>query len=284
MTIIESPATTELSAVWVELTEECQLGCGHCYAGSGPGKGHGTMTADDWERTITEASACGASYVCIIGGEPSIHPDLPRVVEHALALEMGVEVYTNLVSVRSGLWTIYEQPGVSLATSWYTDDRDQHKAITLRDTFRQTLANIEEAVHLEIPLRVGMVDGILPGQRTAEGESLLREKGVANIGTDRLRDFGRGTKADVSQACGSCGQGKAAILPDGSVTPCPLTRWMTAGNVHESPLGETLGRVRELASTIPATRNACDPDDCRPDVYCEPLRGSEACQPFGDPR
>jgi hypothetical protein len=28
------------------------------------------MTADDWETTLTEASALGTQNVCFIGGEP----------------------------------------------------------------------------------------------------------------------------------------------------------------------------------------------------------------------
>ena len=44
--------------------------------------------------------------------------------------------------------------------------------VTRHKTWRQTLANIEEAVRREIPLRVGLIDGILPDQHAAEGEEL----------------------------------------------------------------------------------------------------------------
>jgi MoaA/NifB/PqqE/SkfB family radical SAM enzyme len=57
-------------SLWAEITGICQLSCTHCYAGSGPDGTHGTMTADDWETTLTEASALGTQNVCFIGGEP----------------------------------------------------------------------------------------------------------------------------------------------------------------------------------------------------------------------
>jgi MoaA/NifB/PqqE/SkfB family radical SAM enzyme len=90
--------------MWLEITGRCQLSCIHCYAGSGPDGGHGTMTAADWERVIGEAAAAGVEMVQFIGGEPTLHPDLPRLVDHALAQGLEVEVFSNLVHVAPALW------------------------------------------------------------------------------------------------------------------------------------------------------------------------------------
>lgn len=294
-------STAETGAVpflWVEVTSLCQLECVQCYAGSGPTGSHGTMTPSDWEQVLTEAAGkLGTQLVCFIGGEPSLLSALPSLVRHTLDLGMEAEVYTNLVSVSPALWELYRTPGVRLATSWYTNDRLEHKQITMRDTFRQTLGNIETAVGLGIPLRAGIITGLLPNQHWEEGTELLQTRGVTNVGIDHLREFGRGTKADPSQACGGCGYGRAAILPDGSVTPCPLTRWMIGGNVHQSGLNGTLERVKELAESLPTPAQShkpvaaygpnragtvenggCQPT-CIPDSYCNPLCSPGACKP-----
>ena len=163
------------------------------------------MTADDWEKVLTDAAALGTQNVCFIGGEPTLNPVLPRLVRHALGLGMEAEVYTNLVRVTPQLWELFLTPGVRVATSWYSNDRLEHKQITGRDTFRQTLANIEEVLRRGIKLRVGLIDGILFVQHAKEGAELLRARGVADIGTDHLREFGRGTNPDPSQACGTAG-------------------------------------------------------------------------------
>jgi MoaA/NifB/PqqE/SkfB family radical SAM enzyme len=299
-----------ISSLWAEITGMCQLSCVHCYAGSGPGGTHGTMTAGQWETVLTDAAALGARMVCFIGGEPTLHPGLPRLVRHALGLGMQAEVFSNLVHVTPGLWQLFATPGVRLATSWYSSDRLEHKQITGRDTWRQTLASIEEAVRRQIALRVGVIDGILPGQHSEEGKDLLRARGVTSIGGDHLREFGRGTGPDPSQACGNCGHHRAAVLPDGTVTPCPLTRWMHAGNVTSAPLADILGTVTEMAATFPARMRKCEPDtcfpdwkpckpdkrgpgraaqsrstvqscnpDCVPDSYCNPLCVPGACKP-----
>jgi hypothetical protein len=291
------PVTTAqrtLRSIWVELTGKCQLECVHCYAGSSPEGDHGDMTAEHWEKTLDDAYALGARFVCFIGGEPTLNPDLPRLVRHALALGMEVEVFSNLVAVSAATWELLRTPGVRLATSWYTDDRKQHNEIAQRDTWRQTKANIAKAVMYGIPLRAGVIDGLVPGQRYKEGVALLREMGVTDIGGDHLREFGRGTTCDPTQGCGNCGAGRAAILPDGSVTPCPLTRWMKAGNVHEAPLGEHIDEVRSQASVIPnwrghAEQGHCFPEPCEPWntgclPKCEPHKGETAdCMPICTP-
>jgi MoaA/NifB/PqqE/SkfB family radical SAM enzyme len=301
-----------LRSLWAEITGMCQLSCTHCYAGSGPDGTHGSMTAGAWEKVLTEAAGLGTRLVCFIGGEPTMYPGLSRLVRHALDLGMEVEVFSNLVHVAPELWELFETPSVRLATSWYSSDRVEHKLITGRDTHRQTLANIEEAVRRGITLRVGLIDGILPGQHAGEGAELLRARGVTDIGSDHLREFGRGTNPDPSQACGNCGHHRAAVLPDGSVTPCPLTRWMTAGNVTGAPLADILGNVTDLAATLPARMPKCEPScapelhepcdpfpcmparsersaldpcgpacspTCVPDSYCNPLCGPGACKP-----
>src|SRR5580704_17202503 len=45
--------------MWLEITSNCQLECSHCYAESGPGQGHGIVSADQWMQTLTEAAAAG---------------------------------------------------------------------------------------------------------------------------------------------------------------------------------------------------------------------------------
>lgn len=269
-----------LRMIWAEITGTCQLSCTHCYAGSGPAQGHGTMTVPEWEHVITQAAALGARRAVFIGGEPSLHPGLPRLARHALSTGLHAEIFTNLVHVTPCLWDLYTQPGVSLATSWYTGDRAQHAAITGRDTWRQTRANIGEAIRRGIPVRAGLIDGILPGQRAREAERDLRALGVPDISSDQAREFGRGTLPDPAQACGHCGHGIAAVLPDGSVTPCPMTRWLKAGNARDTPLSTILGQpMTDAAGSLPVPSASCKPT-CVPDSWCKPLCTPGACKPW----
>ncbi len=272
----EGRGQRELRFVWLEITGKCQLYCRHCYAASGPSGTHGSMEAGDWLRVLDQAAELGASAVQFIGGEPTLHPGLPILVGRALRHQMEVEVFSNLVRVPEALWKMIEQPGVSLATSYYSSDAKEHNRITARRSHDRTLANIREAKRRGIPLRVGVID-MHEQQRMDLTVEELRELGIAQIGVDYLRQVGRGASQStpsVDQLCGRCADASLAISPSGEVWPCVFSRWLLLGNVHRSGLAEInqaalnvrtqLRMVFQARGSLPL--NGCDPD-CRP---CEP--------------
>lgn len=301
MTAILEPETTgdpEVSFLWLEITGKCQLECVHCYADSSPTGNHGTMRVADWKRVIDQAASASVRMVQFIGGEPTLHPDLPDLIIHALNKDLAVEVYTNLVHVTEELWAVFRRPGVSLATSYYSDDPEQHQAITGRPTHARTTANIATAARRGIRVRAGVVD-VGGEQRADQAHDDLVRLGVPSISRDRLRQVGRGIRdasQSVKQLCGQCGQGSAAVGPDGSVWPCVFSRWLPVGNVREQALRDILtsaeaDRVRtELRAEFdqrppvaPCVPNMCDPHcgpscspACRPAGNCRPVG---ACSP-----
>ena len=145
--------------VWLELTGRCQLECAHCYAESSPRGTHGSMMAQDWIRVLNDAAELNVEMVQFIGGEPTLHPDLPLLVRHARSRGLLVEVFTNLVHVREDVWESFALPGVSLATSYYSSLSGVHDGITgKRASHSRTRANIARAIERGIRLRVGLVD------------------------------------------------------------------------------------------------------------------------------
>ncbi|HEX7658804.1 MAG TPA: radical SAM/SPASM domain-containing protein [Pseudonocardiaceae bacterium] len=263
-------SSRELRFLWLEITGHCQLLCEHCYAEGGPAGTDGVMTGDDWRRVIDQAVALGVRLIQFIGGEPTMHPELPQLVGYVLRQQVGVEVFTNLVRVTPRLWDTFSQPGVRLATSYYSDSADQHTAIVgRRGVHARTTSNIAEAVRRAIPLRVGIVD-IMDGQRVKQARELLTALGVSDIGTDHLRQVGRGVSTDApdaSQLCGNCARGKVAIAPTGDVWPCVFARWMPVGNVRTASLAEIVTGT-QMAQTV-----------ARLDAHFEPLAPEMVCLP-----
>jgi MoaA/NifB/PqqE/SkfB family radical SAM enzyme len=277
------------SFLWLEVTGRCQLECLHCMAESGPSGTHGSMTRADWQRVLDDAAELGVEMVQFIGGEPTLYPDLVPLIDHALTRGLEVEVFTNLVHVTATLWETFARPRVSLATSYYSDDPAQHAAITRRPSHARTRANITEALRRGIPLRAGVID-LGEGQRADAAQAELVELGVPAVGYDRVRQVGRGVRdqqASVEQLCGHCGDGVAAVSPDGAVWPCVFSRWMPVGNVLDQALAAILDgaeaeRVRgELAEAFAGRDARADkksPGPCQPD--CSP----SPCQPTCAPR
>jgi MoaA/NifB/PqqE/SkfB family radical SAM enzyme len=296
--------------MWLEMTSNCQLECSHCYAASGPGQGHGTVSADQWMQTLTEAAIAGVQQVQFIGGEPTSHPALPRLVAHARQLGLRVEVFSNLFSIREHVWQALTQSGVSLATSYYSSGAEVHDQITHRTgSYGRTRTNIAEAVRRGIPLRVGMIRLSEDQDIDAAIEELV-SIGVhrSSIGVDDQRGVGRGRGSAActteDELCGKCAGGVLAIMPDGTAQPCVFARDVRfkVGNITADSLtsvlsGERLHRMREELASIflqrgligvdcppaePTGIQSCGPScspACVPQGNCNPIVNPPPCNP-----
>ncbi|MFC5220476.1 radical SAM/SPASM domain-containing protein [Streptomyces coerulescens] len=267
----------------LEITGRCQLTCPSlCYAMAGPAETDGSMTGDDWKRLLTEAASIGVKKVQFIGGEPTLHPEFEALVHRALAHGLGVQVYSNLYRVRQQHWALFEHPKVSLATSYYSDVAEEHDRATGRKgSHTATRANIVRAVTRGIALQAGIVE-VFEGQRTAQAREELLALGVGTVNVDRVRSIGRGEihVPTVRDLCGRCAHGRAAVMPDGTVTPCVLGRFLGTGNAKSEGL-DAVFRGQKWAATAAGIPRHCVPTPgCTPadSNDCDPAN-TEACDP-----
>jgi len=271
----QSADAAQVDRIWAELTGKCQLECTHCYAQSGPSGSHGKMTGQHWMNLVDDARELGASMVQFIGGEPTLHPQFPAILRHAIDAGIEVEVYTNLVHVTGEVWELLTAPNVSLAFSYYSSEPARHNAVTMRSSHAATRRNAAKAVSLGIPIRAGVID--TGADQVSGAVEDLHALGITRIGTDRVRAIGRGGGNDIAELCGRCGHGVAAVSPDGDVWPCIFSRWMPVGNILASPLAEIMaGRaMADAVASIPGGRRAI----CEPDQQCSPGSPPSSCRP-----
>jgi MoaA/NifB/PqqE/SkfB family radical SAM enzyme len=296
-----------LSFLWLEITGRCNLRCIHCYADSGPGGQPDNVGTERWLSLLNEAAALDVEWVQFIGGEPTVHPEFKRLFLSAKQLGLEVEVYTNLTHISKDLWRIFQDERVHLATSFYSYHEASHEMVTMgKGSQKRTLANIERAIELELPVRVGIV-GVREDQDIAGTVNYLRGLGVSEIRVDWSRGVGRGatqpsSDASTDELCGRCADGKLAIQPDGWVYPCVFARWLPVGNVRGSSLEQIaisahLTKVREdLAASftrrakenhqaselVPVGLGGCEPDACGPHCHpghCHPHHSPPPCLP-----
>ena len=288
----------------LELTGKCQLRCTHCYADSSPAGSHGTMTTNAWRRVIEEASQLGVEEVQFIGGEPTLHPALPELMELSLDLGLRAEVYSNLVYVPERLWQSFRHPEARLATSYYSDDPAQTAAIT-RGSMRSVLRsrdNLLRAIASRVVIRVGIIE-VTAGQRVEQARIQLIRWGVPGqrIRVDRLRAVGRGQSSSESRAedelCGNCADGVAAVTASGQVMPCAMSRHLPSiGNagsetlqeiLRSSALEEARRRLREhfARGEVRPARPPGGPKAGPTPPPCGPKAGPNAppCRPVSDP-
>jgi MoaA/NifB/PqqE/SkfB family radical SAM enzyme len=234
---------------------------------------------------LDEVAAAGVPRVQFTGGEVTMHPHARALVEHALKLGLAVEVYSNMVHLNDDWWSLLRREGVSLATSYYGPE-DAHNAVTGRNSHARTRANIVKAVMDEIPIRVS----VIVSDPSDAGEGTKRELqvlGVRNVCVDRIRPFGRGANGQepcsTDGLCGRCGDGRASIGPNGSVSPCVFSTFMGVGNVQEASLASILASSEMAAAnaTIRQGRSVSSLSACTPDTddECTPGTPGSECTP-----
>lgn len=84
-----------LRELWLQLNNNCNLSCGHCLVGSGPGKEPG-LPLERLLVIVNRAAELGAARLYITGGEPFVRRDIHTLLKHASeARGLDVIVLTN---------------------------------------------------------------------------------------------------------------------------------------------------------------------------------------------
>ena len=284
----------ELRFLWIELTNRCNLECGHCYSESSPSSPCvGQLGLRDFESIIGDARKLGCSQVQFIGGEPTLSTHLLPLIDYSAGIGLRIEVFTNLTRLSDALLLALTRHRVAVATSFYSHDATVHDRITTsKGSHSRTTANIRRVVEAGLALRVGLI--VMDENRggTRETERYLRDLGVSDIGFDEVRALGRAQNAcsdhdsqDLGELCGHCGHGRLAVAPDGTVYPCVMSRKWALGSVRTDSLSDLLASA-SLATfkgslDVALDRRysghderACAPNDsiipCYPDAPCSP--------------
>ena len=81
-------------SVGVEITSRCNLTCLHCFNLSGAGKTQ-ELSLADVVYLFDQVQAWGGRQVRISGGEPTLHPDFPAIIDAAAGHGLSVSLNTN---------------------------------------------------------------------------------------------------------------------------------------------------------------------------------------------
>lgn len=301
----------DLSFLWLEITAKCNLLCSHCYAESGPElELYGNMTYGDWTCVIDEAAELGCRSVQFIGGEPTMHPRLDDLVDHAnhRGFEF-IEVYTNATRLGKELLGCFQRSGVHVATSFYSEDPVVHEQVTRGEgSWERTVRGIETVLAAGLPIRVGVIETERNAGHGPRAIEFLKALGVRNVRIDGERGVGRGKRDHVvgegeryEELCGQCWKGRLCVTSRGEVFPCVFSRATRLGDVKSgllailqtTKLADFRQKVRAIqeggtrvsTTTVPGVPNGprptsaslrmCNPDTCGPGS-CYPAAG---CNP-----
>ena len=278
-----------LHFLWMEVTSKCNLECVHCYSDSGPDRPlQESMTHGDWEEALRQAASLGCRRVQFTGGEPTLYPRLPDLLETARALSYEfVEVYTNGMILTDVLKTSFLRHKVNLAFSLYAADAGTHEGVTRRrGSFEGTLSNIQWALRSRLPVRVAAIETPLNTGQTEAACRMLRSMGVESVGDETMRRIGRGAERAIStpfqELCGHCWKGKLCLTASGDIFPCVFSRFCQVGTFHQglTTVVNSLG-LRSFRDTV---RGMVQPSDSAlKSTFCKPLKPPEPCKPTKPP-
>ena len=77
------------------ITESCNWRCPVCYAGSGPDEGGAHLPVAECLRRARDAKRRGLRRLILLGGEPTVHPELEAIISGLRGLGLTVSLVTN---------------------------------------------------------------------------------------------------------------------------------------------------------------------------------------------
>lgn len=143
--------TGRLRNITISLTLACNERCEHCWVSAGPNRTE-SLSTEDIQMVIKQASSLGAEHVKFTGGEPLMRKDVATLSRYANECGMRVSIETNGLLLRGrllrDLCTVESSPHfyVSLDGASPTTHDTFRKT---RGAFNSTVRNLREARELD---------------------------------------------------------------------------------------------------------------------------------------
>ena len=304
-----------LEFLWIELTNQCNLNCVHCYADSSPATKHrDALVRTDYERLLREAADLGCRRLQFIGGEPTLSRDLPDLIHEARRLAFhDIEIFSNLTRLDPALLRASRAGSVRYATSIYARDPDRHAEVTRSPgSHGRTIENLKRLLDSGVAVRASVIGIHQSDPEIEDTVRFLADIGVTQISVDRVRSFGRGREAAAMprkrELCGNCWRRSLCVSSDASVSLCIMSRDWPVGDVSKHSLRaivaaqDTITLRREIYDASPFSPSVpieaggcgpcgpadcgpiwpCGPRDCGPTVNCNPNQcgPTSQCSPY----
>ncbi len=91
-----------LLSMEIELSLRCNFRCAYCYVPTDQDLA-GELTADEIRDAVRQARALGARRIIVLGGEPTLHPDLVPILRFIAEEGLESEMFTNGSGVTAAL-------------------------------------------------------------------------------------------------------------------------------------------------------------------------------------
>lgn len=174
---------------WIEVCNNCNLKCKHCYNNSSALR-NSFMSLEDFKKVCFELHQLDIKKIQIIGGEPFCNPQIMQMLEYASSVFSFIEIFTNGTLITEDICSFIKDKEIKIAVSIYSYIPNEHDKITMvSGSFNKTYKLLNNLKTLGIKYRVATVhmkDHCL-GNRNGEPfvlnpvKDVIRLSGRANV-------------------------------------------------------------------------------------------------------
>jgi MoaA/NifB/PqqE/SkfB family radical SAM enzyme len=201
--VLPSPPTTadplpgirRIGKLYLELLFRCNFACQTCFHGTDLARPD-TVTTEQAERALAYfADRYGCAHVCLLGGEPLLHPGLPEILVAGKRLGYRTEICTNGYKRRRHL--IACLPHLDLLRVSLDGTAEVHDDIRRPGSFTAALEAAGLVTRAGVPFSATCT---ITGQNAATIPELavrLRDLGARDLTLHRVRPVGNAAVSSV---------------------------------------------------------------------------------------
>lgn len=262
---------------WLELTEQCNLHCVHCYGKFGEPSKCKTekMKLEEWYTVIDELYDMGCRDIQLIGGEPFCYKNIYEIIKYLH--EKGfkkITNFTNATLINKDNIEILKKYNVNTRFSLYGYNAETHEAVTqIKGSFEKTVnaikllkennLNVSVAVILmkENELYIDNIKKFIVEDLRIDynGYDVIRPSCINDNIEHRIKDYSllsnryytfprfRITKKqfEYNHFYNACLNEKIAVASNGDILPCIFSRNSIIGNVKSTTLHDLIQNIQK---------------------------------------
>lgn len=264
----------DLQFAWLEITDQCNERCLHCYGSFSPDKKGGVvkpLSHADWENVIQSLAENGCRQIQFIGGEPFKYRGETKtqtvldLAEFAKEQDFNfIEIFTNGMLISAETVERLKDLEVSIALSIYSSNAAIHDSITQTPgSHKRTLRAINILRGAGVPIRAAIIVMKQNEDTIEQTLEMVQNLGLDSRTPDVVRPSGRAQETNITPTVAtllkyglitkpnfstdtvsfqrnhlyhSCLAGKIAITTDGQVIPCIFSRNQILGSLKNQEL------------------------------------------------
>ncbi len=138
----------------IELIENCNFRCVHCYQGMQKHKE--VLSAARWKGILDEVCEAGTLWLLITGGDPLLHPEFEEIYEVAIRKGLLVNLFTNGSLVREQHIELFKRfPPFNIEITLYGMDEETYRGVTgTKGSHAKVMEVCRRLVAAKLPLRL----------------------------------------------------------------------------------------------------------------------------------